>query len=803
MDIPRALLQTTLYTGVLFGCIMLLKKAFRAKMSPALHLGIWILFAARLLMPAAIDGGFHFFTLPAAETAIEEQVSAAPPQGIQGARPPAPQTQQDTAAGYRPVETMIRADAAVAGPATDAAPPYLSLERGLLILWPGGAAAYAVILIAGALRMKKILRTGTSRAPRSLCDLFESCRRELGIKRHIRIFVAHGIPSPALLFPNTILMPADTLLRLDHGQTRLVLLHELTHCKRGDHITSLVLLCLRAVYWFNPFIWLACPQIKNDMETACDNDVVQRIGPAGRDAYAKTVLALFARGASPAVLGMALTDTRKTAEQRIRGIYMKSRTGKRVKAAAMLLACLLVVACFTTACQPVRQPPEPPAETAPAALVDVPAKKTAPPRESSAPQTTASPYAAPQAGAAEEPAAVPEEGSSAYDHVNFSHLKGLPYSDPYFADYGEMSRTEINRDPKFELTYRGPKDSEYVTYDGYLCPGSTSTIGLLDGYVVSARHSFEGTLAETTFPAGKVADLIEFMAAEIVHTLDLPYGESPMELFEAYRDDEEYDAGRQPGGYVREDMIAAIENGEDYSISRSSGYNETGTDLFYTFYFYSLPGKGIYFGISYWDPYSSQKLAELPSPMPLEEGLPYSDIYYPDFLLIDEYLATVTDGFERFAFNDNYAVYRTYDDYLADGSLTDLRYNNGEPVSASHAYISREAPQKLSGEEAAGLFEYLCGDIVRSLGLPYQSDPMELVTEAYKIHRTGNSGSSYSYVRDNVAYTYDALLSALLEDGTGYNAFLLTTTPEGVELTCSINVFHGGGYEIVLAYHIV
>ena len=41
----------------------------------------------------------------------------------------------------------------------------------------------------------------------------------------------------------------------------------------GEGTTSCVCLLsfLQAVFWFNPFIWLAFRQIRADMETACDS----------------------------------------------------------------------------------------------------------------------------------------------------------------------------------------------------------------------------------------------------------------------------------------------------------------------------------------------------------------------------------------------------------------------------------------------------------------------------------------------------------------------------------------------------
>lgn len=56
------------------------------------------------------------------------------------------------------------------------------------------------------------------------------------------------------------------------------------------------------------------------------------------------------------MLGMALKNTKKTAERRVRGIYAKSSSRGGVKLTAIVIMAALAVGCFTTACQPVQLP---------------------------------------------------------------------------------------------------------------------------------------------------------------------------------------------------------------------------------------------------------------------------------------------------------------------------------------------------------------------------------------------------------------------------------------------------------------
>ncbi len=126
------------------------------------------------------------------------------------------------------------------------------------------------------------------------------------------------------------------------------------HLKRGDQLMSILLSVLSAVYWFNPVVWIAARLMRADMETACDGMVTRRLTREQRNDYASLILHLFAQPEHRRiVLGMAQSKTRKMAEQRVRGIYMRRSSGRGARAVCLLASLLLAFGCFTTACVPV------------------------------------------------------------------------------------------------------------------------------------------------------------------------------------------------------------------------------------------------------------------------------------------------------------------------------------------------------------------------------------------------------------------------------------------------------------------
>lgn len=102
------------------------------------------------------------------------------------------------------------------------------------------------------------------------------------------LFFSEKVTMPAVygLFRPRVVMPIsywDT----DHT---LVLLHENTHVRRGDNWWRLIVLILTTIHWFNPFSWLFLKCFLTDLELACDECVLSKIGVDRRKEYAGFLL---------------------------------------------------------------------------------------------------------------------------------------------------------------------------------------------------------------------------------------------------------------------------------------------------------------------------------------------------------------------------------------------------------------------------------------------------------------------------------------------------------------------------------
>src|SRR3954463_2027201 len=81
------------------------------------------------------------------------------------------------------------------------------------------------------------------------------------------MLVTWGALEPRILLP----AGADEWTDLRIGA---VLGHELAHVRRHDWFIQLVGELARAMYWFNPLVWIACDRLRLESERACDDAVL-------------------------------------------------------------------------------------------------------------------------------------------------------------------------------------------------------------------------------------------------------------------------------------------------------------------------------------------------------------------------------------------------------------------------------------------------------------------------------------------------------------------------------------------------
>jgi beta-lactamase regulating signal transducer with metallopeptidase domain len=167
--------------------------------------------------------------------------------------------------------------------------------------------------------------------------------------------VVWGVGRPQLLLPSD--------LSVDSSDACIdgLIVHELAHVKRGDHLVGWIELAAGVVWWWNPLFWYARAALREQAELACDAWVVSTL-PNGRRAYAESLLVLSGaaiRGASSslAVVGIRATS-RRVLERRL-VMIMQGRSPLRLSSVGLCSLALVAAAtlpAWATSQQPVLSP---------------------------------------------------------------------------------------------------------------------------------------------------------------------------------------------------------------------------------------------------------------------------------------------------------------------------------------------------------------------------------------------------------------------------------------------------------------
>ena len=340
-----ALVQVALYSAAITAGILMFRFILKNRISSKLQYLMWWLLILRLLMPVTPDIGLHFN--------LQDMLLKQAHQ----AELPTPAPVLDVAPASAPIaQSSYESVAPAVQPDTDVAPsqhvnPAKSTDwySIVFVVWLLGAIGFLGWLIFVKLRYYESLQHLMAGGPREVYELYDRCCKELCVKP-LPLWIVNKSMSPGIAFFGEPVLLVPLSLCGDESRLRFALLHELTHKKRGDHYMTLLLNILRAVYWFDPVVHFAFSELRSDMESACDSDVLAYIGHEQKRGYLTVILDMFSYDTEP-ILGMSQIRSKRMAKQRMKGAFMKNRTSPAFRAITLCIALIMSLCCFTTACQ--------------------------------------------------------------------------------------------------------------------------------------------------------------------------------------------------------------------------------------------------------------------------------------------------------------------------------------------------------------------------------------------------------------------------------------------------------------------
>ena len=182
-----------------------------------------------------------------------------------------------------PHETRISSNAGANIPPVALAPdPVTSIKKKISLFdfpWMLALAGYLIVItffmlaiLAGRIRIRQLIVYGDAVTDETILDIFERARNRLGLKREVAIVESPEVVIPFTLhtFSPVVLLPTNFAHNLSSLEFEAVALHELAHIKRNDPFIFTVISLLRAVFFFQPLVWLAVREATCMAECACD-----------------------------------------------------------------------------------------------------------------------------------------------------------------------------------------------------------------------------------------------------------------------------------------------------------------------------------------------------------------------------------------------------------------------------------------------------------------------------------------------------------------------------------------------------
>jgi len=360
-DFILQLLKNTLVMSAAILLLYILSRLFQRVTSPGLRFICWLIVAVGLLLPVRPA----LYTVPLPESTVAslsvDEVFKQPAQlpvnyfstEPPGAQPDVPitESQEITSAGKQ--ADVLPAQSAADAP--DSSAPSLSSrlrdtsallfsrlqDNAAFLLWSLGV---FVFLSACFIRHRRfvadIRRFSRTASDEKLCTLLEEVCQTVKLHRRPELLICSLVTSPAMtgLFRPVLILPDKDI---EPEQLRLMLLHEVTHCKHGDLWFKALALLAMSANWFNPLVYLMNRCLITESELACDNAVLRFAGSSQRIVYGKTIISAARRGRDVSfMLASAFSGSGKSLKRRLRAIVERRNTRKWIS-----VCCALVMLC--------------------------------------------------------------------------------------------------------------------------------------------------------------------------------------------------------------------------------------------------------------------------------------------------------------------------------------------------------------------------------------------------------------------------------------------------------------------------
>lgn len=331
------MLEVSITTGLVILILKMLSFLINKNYAAKWKKWIWLLIAVRLLIPLnlSIFGAPIQLIIPAQDEKNNISYTSAANMNSDSAKGTIEKGNHEIKA-----DTGVQAEGNVSGNHNSK-----NKITGLMIaalVWSVGSCIFLVYHLLGAWYYRKqILRWSRKAKEQRIEELVTQIAKQLDLKKQPEIYVCNKIESPALmgLFHPILILPKDWGSELE---LEFILRHELVHYRQKDIWYKLIFLLANAIHWFNPAVFLLRSEACNDLELACDDEVIKSMSATERIKYGETILSCINRQKlRNMALATGFNDSTKSLKERLKNICSERK--KRNGFIIIMISLILVV----------------------------------------------------------------------------------------------------------------------------------------------------------------------------------------------------------------------------------------------------------------------------------------------------------------------------------------------------------------------------------------------------------------------------------------------------------------------------
>lgn len=169
---------------------------------------------------------------------------------------------------------------------------HAATELVLCGIWTAGVIWMSILVVRAYVRLRTMKNSALPLQNSDVRKLYRRCLSELNITKDIQVYSTAFLKSPVItgLLKPCIYIPIHLISDYNAADMRYMLLHELQHYKHKDALAGYVMNLAGMLYWFNPLVWYALKEMRDDREVACDTSVLQMLSENCYEAYGTTLI---------------------------------------------------------------------------------------------------------------------------------------------------------------------------------------------------------------------------------------------------------------------------------------------------------------------------------------------------------------------------------------------------------------------------------------------------------------------------------------------------------------------------------